>query len=339
MLLVTGGAGFVGRHLAEKLLEDGQRVRIYDIRTKLDLVHPNLDFVHGDVGDPKMLQRATKGVEGIFNLVSLLPCSRAGRMFWKVNVDGTRNVLEAALAAGVKKVVHVSSSIVYGRPERTPCDETCAPRPVGEYGRSKLEAEVVCKDFMQRGLGINIIRPRFIIGEGRLGLLTILFDWVSRGKRIYIIGNGRNRFQMLAYQDLIEACVLAFKKDVVGEVFNVGAEDTPLLIDQMNALVEHAGTGSKVCAIPGWFARMCLIVLDWLRLSPLGTEHYLIADKDFLLDCSKAKKMLGWQAKIGAIDALNRTYDWFIENRDHLGSEMSADFPQQGILKLLRRIS
>ena len=339
MILVAGGAGFVGRNLARRLLEGGEKVRIYDVRTALDLSHTNLEFVHGDVADPRHLREAMRGVDAVFNLVSLLPCSRAGRLFWTVNVEGTRNVLEAAEAAGVQKVVHVSSSIVYGKPERTPCDESCAPRPIGDYGRSKLEAEAVCKRFMNRGLKVNIIRPRFIIGEGRLGLLTILFDWISRGKRIYIIGAGINRFQMLAYQDLIEACVLAWRSDVAGEVFNVGANDTPLLIDLMTSLVEHAGTGSKITPIPGWLARLCLVVLDTLRLSPLGTEHYLIADKDFLLDCSKAKSLLGWEPKLGAVDAFNSTYDWFVENRDQLKSEMSADFPSQGILRLLRLIS
>ena len=92
-----------------------------------------------------------------------------------------------------------------GRPERTPCDETCNPRPVGDYGRSKLEAEAVCRRFMSRGLKVNIIRPRFIVGEGRLGLLTILFDWVSRGKRIYIIGDGQNRFQMIENREHLKS--------------------------------------------------------------------------------------------------------------------------------------
>ena len=144
---------------------------------------------------------------------------------------------------------------------------------------------------------------------------------------------------MLAYQDLIEACVLAWGKDVAGEVFNIGANNTPLLIDQMTSLVNKAGTGSKITPIPGWLARICLITLDALRISPLGTEHYLIADKDFLLDCSKAKNVLGWESKISAIEALNSTCDWFVKNRDQLKSEMSADFPSQGILKLLRRFS
>lgn len=339
MLLVAGGAGFVGRNLAKRLLERGEQVRIYDIRSTLDFTHANLDVVHGDVRDAAGLKQAMKGVDAVFNLVSLLPCSRAGRLFWKVNVEGTRHVLEAAQQAGVGKLVHVSSSIVYGKPERTPCDETCDAAPVGDYGRSKLAAEKVCREFVDKGFPINIIRPRFIIGEGRLGLLTILFDWISRGKRIYIIGKGQNRFQMLAYQDLIEACIHAWERDVEGEVFNVGADNTPLLIDQMMALVNHAGTGSQIAPVPGWLARTCLITLDKLRLSPLGTEHYLIADKDFLLDCSKARELLGWQPKISAIDALNSTYDWFVANRQNLSSEMSHDFPNQGILRVLRFFS
>ncbi|MCD6327614.1 NAD-dependent epimerase/dehydratase family protein [bacterium] len=339
MLLVAGGAGFVGKNLAKALLERGERVRVFDVRTDLDLAHPNLDVVHGDVGDKDALKSAMRGVDAVFNLVSLLPCSRAGRLFWKVNVEGTENVLEAAQAAGVKRIVHVSSSIVYGKPERIGCDETCRTAPMGDYGRSKLAAEEACRRYMERGQEINIIRPRFIIGAGRLGLLTILFDWVRMGKRIYIIGKGQNRFQMLAYQDLIEACILAWEKDVSGEIFNIGADDTPLLIDQMNSLVENAGTGSKIVRIPGFLARLCLVVLDALRLSPLGTEHYLIADKDFLLDCSKAKRLLGWQPRISAVDALNNTYDWFVKNRAMLTSEMSADFPKQGILRLLRFFS
>lgn len=339
MNLITGGSGFLGLNLAKKLAAKNEKVRIFDLRIP-GIKNKRIEFFKGDIINFDDVYNACDNVDIVFNLASLLPCSRAGQMFKKVNVGGTENLLKASLKRKVKKVIHVSSSIVYGVPERIPCDETCRTRPLGAYGKSKLDAEKLCLDYIRKGLKITILRPRLIIGPGRLGLLTILFEWVRRGKRIYLIGSGKNHFQMVSVYDLIDACLLSAKRGS-NEIINIGVDNVPTVYELMKALIKHAKSNSKMTPVNATFARYVLRLLDFFRLTPLNAEHYFIADKEYVLDTKKAKKILGWKPKYSQIEAMNSAYDWYMANykgfskKEHLPS----DFPEERLLKLLRFFS
>ena len=336
--LITGGLGFVGINLARKLAKNGYKVRIFDKKKQEESLGKNIEYFHGDITNFDSVYDACKDVDCIFNLASLLPCSRAGNMFIKVNVGGTKNVLESAKKRGIRKIVHVSSSIVYGIPEKILASEKEQPKPIGDYGRSKLAAERLCIDYTKKGIRITILRPRMIIGAGRLGLLTILFDWIKRGKRIYLIGSGKNRFQMVSVWDLIDACILAMDKGS-NQIFNIGADNTPQLVDLMNNLIKHANSKSKVFPLNATMTRNALKLLDKMKLTPLNVEHYLIADKDYVLDISKAEKLLGWKPKHHAYDFMNEAYDFYINNIGKISDESKSDFPRQKLLKLIRFFS
>lgn len=338
MNLITGGSGFLGTALAERLIAAGKRVRMLDMRPPKIEGTDLVDFALGDVTNLEAVYEACKDVDIVFNLVSLLPCSRAGRMFWNVNVGGTKNVLKASMKRGVTKIVHVSSSIVYGIPERVPLHENSRTAPVGDYGKSKLAAENICAKYLKEGVDITVLRPRFIIGPGRLGLLTILFDWVRRGKKIYLIGSGENHFQMVSVYDLVEACILAVTKGS-HETINIGADNVPTVREQMEALAEHAKTDARVFPIDATLARTVLRMLDFFKLTPLGTEHYLIADKNYILDTTKAKQILGWRPKYDNISMTIAAYDWYLQNCKDISVNLPSDLPNQGILKLLRYFS
>jgi nucleoside-diphosphate-sugar epimerase len=338
MYLIAGGAGFLGKHLAERLIRgNASAVRIFDLRREINSL-PDAEYTRGDVTDFSQVETAIKGCSVVFNLVSLLPCSRGRREFFRVNVEGTRNICAAALMNKVGKIVHVSTSIVYGIPAEIPLTEESPVKPVGDYGRSKLLAEDVCREYIKKGLNLTILRPRFIVGPGRLGLLTILFDWLSRGKNIYTIGSGANRFQMVSVYDLARACLLAAGKGGCG-VYNIGADNVPTVRELLSALAGHAGTNSRVIPVNARLAKFLLIALDRLNLAPLGTEHYFIADKDYILDTSKAKVELGWLPEHGQIEMMNSAYDWYIAHREELRAEIKADFPQEKILKVLKYLS
>lgn len=338
MYLITGGAGFLGKNLGECIINVRQdKVRIFDLREKRDYP-PEIEYIKGDITKVEEVEKVVNGCSIIYNFVSLLPCSRAGGEFLRVNVEGTRNILEAAFKNKVKKIIHVSTSVVYGVPEKIPLNENFQTKPIGDYGKSKVQAENICLEYIKKGLNISIIRPRFIIGPGRLGILTILFDWISQGKNIYTIGSGENRFQMVSVYDLIDACLLAEEKGRPG-IYNIGADNIPKVKELLTALVMHAGTGARVIPTNANLIRSILIILDKLNLTPLGTEHYLIADKDYILDTSKAKKELGWVPKYGHIEMMNAAYDWYIENRNRLTSELESDFPHEKLLKILKWFS
>ncbi|MFH1835210.1 MAG: NAD(P)-dependent oxidoreductase [Methanobacteriota archaeon] len=337
VVLLTGGAGFLGVNLAERLKGLGWRVKVLDMREQ-PTFGCDVDYIQGDVSNYKDVSNACDDVDVIFNLASLLPCSRAGNMFIKVNVCGTENLCKVATENNVKKLVEVSTSIVYGVPEKIPCDETCALRPVGPYGRSKVEAEKIILEYMKEGLDASIIRPRMIVGPGRLGLLTILFDWIRRNKRVYLIGSGENKFQMVSVYDLVDACMLCMEKGS-GEIFNIGEANPSRVCDLIQAVIDHAGSKSKITPINDFIARNALRTLDYFKLTPLNVEHYLIADKEFVLDTSKAERILGWKPNYSAIEMMTQGYDYYMKKRNNLGKGISSDHPPEGLLKLLRFFS
>jgi nucleoside-diphosphate-sugar epimerase len=123
-----------------------------------------------------------------------VPLAKDKALFWSVNRDGMETVLDAALEAGVAKLIYTSSSAVFGVPASNPVTEDTVPSPAEDYGRAKLDGERLCRDFAQRGLDVTIIRPRTILGSGRLGIFQILFEWIYQGDNIPILGKGDNLY-------------------------------------------------------------------------------------------------------------------------------------------------
>lgn len=342
MNLVTGGSGFFGIHLVQKLLHSGEEVRVFDIaKPEIDSMEKPIQFIQGDVCDYSAIYEACHGVDVVYHSAVVLSIAKAGRRYREVNVDGTHNVLEACLKRGVPKVVHISSTAVYGLPSTLPIDESRELHPITDYGRSKAEAERLCRKYQQDfGLCISIIRPRTIVDQGRLGIFQILFDWLKDGKKIYILGSGNNRFQFVSASDLAQACLLAAKAP--GDDFNIGAEKFSTLRQDLEALLALAGTGSKIVSVNAPLVRPILWLLDKLRLSPLAKWHYSMYDKDLFFDISKAKRLLGWAPKDGNVDILVQTYEWYLQHYKELESQFgkgSRYSLRQGILKLLKLIS
>ena len=230
------------------------------------------------------------------------------------NSGNCLKAMEAAKKNGVRKVVFISSTAVYGVPRFHPIEETTPLVPLGPYGESKFAAEQVCEKYRAQGVDITIIRPKTFLGAERLGLFQILFEWIRNGYGIYTIGNGKNRYQLLAVTDLVEAIWLAATKPNVNETFNVGAEEFVSSKDELNAVGEHAGTGSRVVTTPAWLVKAVLQVLEWLRLSPLSAWHYKTADKDSFVSIEKAKRVLGWQPQKSNTQTLIEGYDWYAAN-------------------------
>jgi nucleoside-diphosphate-sugar epimerase len=342
---ITGGAGFFGLHLIDRLLSEDEEVVVYDT-AELDQTYrqkPGVSYIKGDIRDKAALVDAMKGCDVIHHNAAVLPVSRSGKFFRDINVGGTRNVVEAALETGAKKVLFVSTSAVYGIAKQLPVTEETPLTPLGEYAHSKMEAEAFCKEFRAaNAIDISIIRPRTIIGTGRMGIFGILFDWISAGKRIYMIGNGSNLYQLLSAKDLASACYLAAVKPCRNEDFLVGAQEFGTFRNSLEGLIKHAGTKSTVVPMSAFFVRNTLRILDTLRLSPLVDYHYMTADKPLYFDTSKLQNMLGWKAGDSNISILCETYDWYLENRESLKKLTGTTHRKgvkQGVLKILRYFS
>jgi len=340
---ISGGAGFLGLHLARRLLAAGHEVRTLDVAP---LDEPELERrveeLRGDVRSPRDVAALVRGADVLVHAAAALPIQASREAIRSVNVGGTAVVLAAAAEGGVRRIVLVSSTAVYGIPKVHPIREDDPLVGVGWYGESKIEAEEVTRAFGRRGLEFVIVRPKTFIGPERLGVFEILFDWVRDGRRIYMLGNGTNRYQLLAVEDLVDAILLAAERpEAAGERLNVGATQFGTVRTDLQTLVDHAGSTSRLTPLPARPAEIALRGLELLRVSPLAEWHYKTAHRDSFVDVSRAERLLGWSPRISNAEALCRTYDWYLAHRDSLaaaGVTHRVPWNQQA-LALLKKIS
>jgi nucleoside-diphosphate-sugar epimerase len=337
--LITGGAGFLGHNLARFLLNKGNRVRTIDLAP---FDYPGIESVEHfqwDIRNKAALRKAAQGADVIVHAAAGLPLWKPDEIK-SVNVLGTRAVLDVALELGISRVVHISTTAVYGIPDHHPLYETDRLQGVGPYGQSKVAAEKICEAYRRR-LCVPILRPKSFIGQGRLGVFDVLFDWIRRGKNIPLVGWGNNLYQLLHVEDLNEAILLAATKPakIANNTFNIGAATFGTMRQDYQALLDYAGFGKRVVGTPPWLVIPALRVLEALRLSPLYKWVYETADKDSFVSIEKAQKVLGWQPTRSNVDALIDSYDWYLNNyKEYQGkSGVTHRVPwKQGILALIR---
>jgi nucleoside-diphosphate-sugar epimerase len=333
--LVTGGAGYFGTVLVQRLVDRGDGVRIFDINDA-DERPAGVEMVRGDIRDADAVARACAGVAVVHHNVALVPLAKDKQAFWSVNEGGTKNMLDAAVAAGVAKVVHMSSSAVFGVPAKNPVDDTVEPHPQEDYGRAKLAAEVLVRDYVARGLDVTIIRPRTIMGHGRLGIMQILFEWIRQGKNVPVFGHGDNLYQFVHADDLADAALRAGDR-AGAATFNVGAEQFGTMRETLEALVAHAKTGSRVVSVPASPAVAMMNVTSRLGVSPLGAYHALMYGRAMYFDLTRTKRELGWQAHYSNIEMFCESYDWYLAHRDEVLARHHASHHRspvrQGVLR------
>jgi nucleoside-diphosphate-sugar epimerase len=343
-VLVTGASGFLGISLVHELVRRGYLARGFDLEPFTDGdLHGKAESIVGDIRDKDAVFRASAGADYVIHNAAVLPVSRSNRrIFCDVNVNGTRNILEASLDNRVEKLIFISSSAPYGIPREHPINERTGFNPVCDYGRSKIEAENVCGDFRKKGLNVVILRPRTIVGAGRMGIFQILFSWIADNKNIYIIGDGNNLFSLISDSDLVEAVILALEKDCGNEDFNLGTDVFSTVREDLRKLINSVNSASRIISIPAGPAKFILGILDAFGLVPFTRWHYMTPDKDFYFDISKAKNALGWRPKMSNVDALKAGYDYYLSNRKKLDSDYGITHRKslrQRALKLLKKIS
>jgi len=339
---ISGGAGFLGLHLARRLLADGHVVRTLDLAPLDDSeLERSVEELRGDVRDPSATAQLVDGADVLVHAAAALPIQASRDGIRSVNVEGTAVVLAAALEAGVPRAVLISSTAVYGIPKHHPLREDAPLVGVGHYGESKIDAERVARRAARRGLETVILRPKTFIGPERLGVFEILFDWIREGRRIPILGDGTNRYQLLAVEDLVAATVSAAEADVAGETFNIGATDFGTVRSDLEALIAHADSGSRLRPVRARPAELALRALELAHLSPLAEWHYRTAHRDSFVDVSKAQRELAFKPRLSNEQALRETYDWYLAHREQLSAAgVTHRVPwDQRALGLLKKLS
>jgi len=338
--LVTGGSGYFGSCLVRALANTGARVRLFDINAADDLPE-GVEFHQGDIRDPVSVEKAVDGASFVYQNIALVPLAKDKNAFYAVNFQGMERLLRFAEKSGVKKVVYTSTSAVYGVPESNPVNEFSPRVPREDYGRSKLQAEQLCERLRQSGVPVSIIRPRTILGVGRLGIFQILFDWVSQGYNVPVFDGGRNLYQFVHAADLADACIRAAASPG-SEDFNIGADRFGTMRELLESLCRHAATGSKVRSVPMRPVEMAMKVTSGLGLSPLGPYHAMMYGRSLYFDVSKAKALLGWAPRYSSAQMIMESYDWYLKNRAAIlaqtGGSPHRSAVRQRILRLVKHL-
>lgn len=336
--LVTGGSGYFGSLLVQRLVAAGHDVRVLDL-VDADDRPAGVEFVAGDIRDREAVRSAVDEVDVVFHNVAQVPLARDDELFRSVNVDGTVVLLDACADAGVGKVVHTSSSAVFGIPRINPVLPETVPSPVEAYGHAKLAAEWACLAAVERGQDVTIVRPRTILGHGRLGIFGILFDWIADGADVFVLGDGSNRYQLVHADDLAECCRLA-GEHAGPAIVNCGTDRFGTMRDSLEGLCAHAGTGAKVRSLPARPASAAMHAAAALHLAPFAPYHWTMYAESLWFDIDHARELLGWQPRYSNVEMLVDSYEWFLRNR----AETTADgrshhrtTAKQGVLGAMKK--
>lgn len=341
---ITGGAGFLGINLTRYLLERNNTIVSYDINKEYDYPEkddPRVTVITGDIRDFESLKNAMNNCDIVVHTAAALPLYKKEDIF-STDIDGSRNVLLAAKANGISRVIQISSTAVYGIPDHHPLLETDKLDGVGPYGIAKIEAEKTCAEFRKEGMTVPIIRPKSFVGPERLGVFVLLYDWAQDGRGFPMIGNGNNRYQLLDVYDLCSAIYLCatLDKEIVNDTFNIGAEVFTTMREDYQAVLDKAGFGKKVIGFPKKPIIWSLRFLEFLHLSPLYKWVYETAGEESFVSIEKAKRQLGWKPVYSNKDALLRNFEWYMQHKDEFKNKsgVSHRVPwKQGILSIAKR--
>ena len=337
--LVTGGSGYFGSLLVRHLVEAGHQVHVLDINDASD--RPvDVEFIQGDIRRPAVVAQAVEGVDLVFNNVAQVPLAKDHQLLRSVNVDGTTLLLDQARRAGVHKVVHTSSSAVFGIPTSNPVLPTTIPMPVEAYGHAKLAAEWACLEAAAHGLDVTIVRPRTILGHGRLGIFGILFDWIADGADVPVLGDGSNRYQFVHADDLAAVSLLAAGSSGP-TIINAGTDRFGTMRESLESLCAHAGTGSTVRSLPARPTSLAMHAAATLGLAPFAPYHWIMYSKSLWFDIDHARQQLGWHPKYSNEEMFAASYDWFVANRAHTadaGASHHRTTAKQGALRAVKAV-
>ena len=305
VMLVTGGAGFIGSHIVERLVGLGHEVRVLDNfstgrRENLASFEGGIDIIEGDIRDVSSVERAVKGVEVVFHEAALASVPRSvadPASSNEVNVTGTLNLLVASRDSGVRRFVFASSSSVYGNSPELPKRESMAPSPESPYAASKLAAENYCRIFSSLyGLEcvslryFNVFGPRQDPGSEYAAVVPLFVTALLEGRPPTIYGDGEQSRDFTYVANVVDANILALSADgAAGEVFNIACGHTATVNELLAKMQEITGTS----------------------LTSQHTDQRAGDVKHSFADISKAEGTLGLSAKVLFDEGLALTVDWF----------------------------
>ena len=320
LTLVTGATGFTGSHLVRALMSDGGRVRVIarSADRARELLPESVEIVEGDIACPVVVERAVQGVTTVYHLAAVY--REAKHPDWRyreVNVDASRTLLDAAVAADVRRYVHCSTVGVHGHIASPPGDEQTAYQPGDVYQETKCEAEQLALSYRDR-IPLAVARPTAIYGPGDTRLLK-LFQMVAR-RRFPLVGGGENFYHTVHVDDLIRGLrLLGTHPNAVGEIFILGGENYLKLSELAAMIAAAAHVPAPRLRLPARPLQLLGSLVEML-CAPFGIEppiHRRRVDfytKSRAFSIEKAKRMLGYRPEVTLEHGIGQTFDWYVAN-------------------------
>jgi nucleoside-diphosphate-sugar epimerase len=321
-ILITGGNGFLGRNLILKLQERGDKVRVLalPIEDTTWLEERDVAVFHGDILNPDELIAPMRGVEGVFHLAAMIGTWRAMQEYYAVNVTGTENVCRAALEAGVRRLVHISSAMVYDMAMGRAVTEDDLLDPLSEpYSLTKAQGDMLVQRMIrEEHLPAVIIRPGTLIGPGDRLNFGRMADRVRAGKGI-IIGSGNNAVPFVSITDMIQGLLLALDSEqAVGKAYNISNDQVLTQKVFLSTIAHEIGVKTPRLHVPYYllyaaaFAAERIARLSNNRIPPFLTRHGVkLYGADNRISIDKARRELGYTPKVSLVEAVRITCDWY----------------------------
>ena len=322
--LVTGGLGFTGSALVEFLLKKGHQIVTLDNQKGLnfDAFEKQGVKIHlGSVTDRELVRKALEGVDGVFHLAAAFrKINVSKKLYWDVNVEGTKTLCEEALKLpNLKKFVYCSTQGIHGNVKKLPGSEESPIAPEDYYQYTKWEGEKIVMEFAQKGLKAVTIRPMGIYGPGDPARFLFLYKFAIKGT-FHMFGNGMAFYHPVYIDNLVDSFWLAFESDKVkAEAYLIGDEEYFHIKDLVKLVGESMGIDVKIKFWPYWplFAAACLCELLCVPLKippPIFRRRVEWYQQNRAFNIDKAKKELGYKAKVGIKEGLKKTYEWYLKN-------------------------
>jgi nucleoside-diphosphate-sugar epimerase len=326
-LLVTGATGFVGGHLVTELAKKGYSVTalVRKGSARGHLEELGIGMVEGNLEDPQSLLGATRGKEVVIHLAAYYTLTGKRALYEKVNVEGTRSLLEACLRNGTRRFIYCSSTEAIGPVEHPPAGEDSKPSPQNEYGRTKLKAEEIVKGYAARGLDYTILRPSGLYGPGNVNDVSYWFiTAVCRNSLAtrFIVGSGENLVQFTHVSDAVKGFVLALENFEVSrnQVYNICEEGANSYNEAYRILCGLSGRQPPHSHISPWLAKLLIAPVEGMN-SLLGREdfmwHLMAVDSvtsDRYYSIEKARKELSFSPAYTLKSGLTETVGWYSMN-------------------------
>ena len=255
-ILVTGGAGFIGSHIVEYLVQRGDDVTILDnLNTgkieNLSKVNNDVNFVNGNIREYKLLERLVSDSDGVFHEAALASIQESLKMqdkYFDINVSGTENILKLAKEYGFK-VVYASSSSVYGNPKQIPIKESDDRNPINPYAQTKLEVELLAEKYSEMDVHVIGLRYFNVFGKRQskeyAGVIKLFLERIQQSKSPKINGDGLQTRDFVYIEDVVKANILAMDSDIKHEFFNVGTGNSISILDLANVIINASGLSLK----------------------------------------------------------------------------------------------